>query len=98
MALFIARWPDGSAWLVDAESMAEVANILDEVSDPGACEVQPYEGPFAVELRPAKRREDEAIFDFRETAAADTTSEMQGAILKAAYPRLHAALERARRE
>jgi hypothetical protein len=38
MALFIARWPDGSAWIVDAESMSNVAEILDEID---ACRSPP---------------------------------------------------------
>lgn len=74
MTLFIARWPDGSAWIVDAESMSDVAEILDEVADPGACEVQEYAGPFAIELRPASAPQGGAIFEFsRRTATPPTT-------------------------
>jgi hypothetical protein len=97
MALFIARWPDGSAWIVDAESMPEVAEMLDEVADPGACEVQEYAGPFAIELRPAAQRPSGAIFEFCQTDG-DTAYDMQETILEAAFPQLHAALDAVRGE
>lgn len=95
MALFIARWPDGSAWIVDAESMSEVAEILDEVADPGACEVQKYAGPFAIELRPASAPQGGAIFEFS-PPDGDTAYDMQEALLEAAFPRLQVALDAAR--
>jgi hypothetical protein len=97
MALFIARWPDGSAWIVDAESMPDVAELLDEVADPGACEVQEYAGPFVIELRPAAQRQGGAIFEFA-TTDGDTDYDMQEALLEAAYPQLHAALDAVRGE
>lgn len=80
MALFIARWPDGSAWIVEAESMVDVAELLDEVDDPGACEVQKYVGPFAVALRPAVKRVGTPLLEFGPTEG-DTDYEMQEAIL-----------------
>lgn len=92
MALFIARWPDGSAWIVEAEYMSEVAEILDEIADPGACEVQEYAGPFAIELRPASQPHGGAIFEFSLTDG-DTAYDMQQALLEAAFPRLQAALD-----
>lgn len=95
MALFIARWPDGSAWIVEAESMPDVAELLDEVGDPGACEVQEYVGPFAVALRPAVKRVGTPLLEFGPTEG-DTDYEMQEAILEAAFPELRAALETAR--
>jgi hypothetical protein len=74
--------------------MPEVADVLDEVADPGACEVREFEGPFAVELRPTERPENGRLFDFSETEASDTNGEMREAILAAAYPILRTALER----
>jgi hypothetical protein len=97
MALFIARWPDGSAWIVEADSMPEVAEILDEVADPGACEVQEYDGPFAIEMRPAAHHEGGNPFSFG-PIDGDTSYEMQEAILEAAFPHLRADMESARGE
>ncbi|HEU4735001.1 MAG TPA: hypothetical protein VFT22_44215 [Kofleriaceae bacterium] len=94
MALFIARWPDGSAWILEAESMPDVAEILDEVADPGACEVQEYTGPFAIELRPVSQPQDGAIFEFSLTDG-DTAYDMQQALLEAAFPGLQVALDAA---
>lgn len=92
MALFIARWPDGSAWIVEAASMADVADVLDEVADPGACEVREYTGPFAIELRPTAEPMDGTLLEVR-PIDGETHYEMQEALLEAAFPHLRATLE-----
>jgi hypothetical protein len=68
--------------------MAEVADILDQEADPGACEVYPYKGPLAIELRPAE--------DFTlecSVIGTDTGYDMNRAIMKLAYPALLQVLE-----
>ena len=50
--VYLARWPDGSATLLTARSLVEVADLLDEIGDPGGCEVAPYDGAVCVHLRP----------------------------------------------
>lgn len=52
--LFLARWPDGSATLLSASSLDEVADLLDEVADPGACSVVEFEGDVCFDLRLAE--------------------------------------------
>jgi hypothetical protein len=67
--------------------MEQVANILDEEADPGACEVYPYKGPLAIELRPSN----DGTLEF--SRAGDTGYDMNMAITKLAYPALHKVLE-----
>lgn len=96
MGLYVARWPDGTAWIVSADSLAGVADVLDEADDPGACEVQPFDGPFAVELRlPKESNEANSSLEFSQTDAPDTNYEMQRRLLELAYPHVAAALEHA---
>jgi hypothetical protein len=55
--LWLVRWPDLSAALIRAHSKHEVRMTMDELADPGGCDIQPYEGPLWFELElPAKIR------------------------------------------
>ena len=86
MGLYVARWPDGTVWIVNAGSLAGVADVLDEVGDPGACEVQPFDGPFAIEAcLPKESRGADASLEFSETDAPDTNYEMRARLLELAY-------------
>jgi hypothetical protein len=67
--------------------MEEVADILDEAGDPGACEVRPYTGPLALEFKPSADFE----LDFS-MAGGDTAYDMRLALLNAAYPALRKTL------
>ncbi|MFQ5988189.1 MAG: hypothetical protein ACE5H6_04990 [Dehalococcoidia bacterium] len=50
MSLYLVRWPDLSVSIVRARDRQELDHILDEVSDPGACEIKQYNGPFHIAL------------------------------------------------
>lgn len=97
MALFLARWPDGSAWIVSAAAMSEVADILDEAGDPGMCEVQAYDGPFAIELRVPEKPQEGTLLTVSLTGS-ETSAQMQEVVVEAAFPRVHEALQAADRD
>jgi hypothetical protein len=52
MKNYICKWPNGDVVLVSARNRQEVRLILDEVGDPGNCEIVQFKGPFAIELNP----------------------------------------------
>lgn len=87
--LYIARWPDGSAWIVQASSLEEVADILDEEGDPFGAEVEPYNGALAIEIRPDKDVGEVEIRSCRGETGNDTVDD----ILKKAFPKLNEVLE-----
>lgn len=88
MKLFVARWPDGTAWIVRARSLPDVADILDRAADPGPCDVAEYDGPFALQIRPAPTTKDASYVVFEDAEADDVTIEMHEHLLKVAYPTL----------
>jgi hypothetical protein len=97
MRLFVARWPDGTAMIISAESMSEVAGRLDEVGDPGACEVVPLDGPIAIVARPRSEPPGELWLDVS-LDALDDALDVQRAIMAAAFPALHELIEQRRGE
>lgn len=90
--LFVARWPDGSAMLVAARSLEEVADRLDEIGDPGACEVAPYDGPFALSFEPAVGAMPSDLLE-PSFHALDDSVDVQRALMRAAFPELAAATD-----
>lgn len=93
--LFVARWPDGTAMIISAESMAEVAGKLDEVGDPGACEVVPLDGSIAIVARPCSSPAGEMYLDVS-LDALDDALEVQRSIMAAAFPALYELIEQSR--
>jgi hypothetical protein len=91
MKLFLARWPSGVSLLVRAGHPEDVANILDELGDPGTCEVTEYRGPLVVECRVEVGDEDTPVLRVRD-AAVDANDEMLREVSGAAYPALSALL------
>lgn len=90
--LFVARWPDGTAMILSAASMADVADRLDEVGDPGTCEVEPLEVPLALVVRPARAPHDGFFLD-PSFDALDDSIDLERAVMTAAFPHLGAMVE-----
>lgn len=91
MPLFVARWPDGTAWLVSAESMEDAADILDQGGDPGACEVHRYSGPVAFEF---KLDETQGTLK-AQIAPVDHGEAMQEEVIARAFPKVGKAINEA---
>jgi hypothetical protein len=51
--LFVARWPSGITTLISADSLEDAFVLLDDVDDPGSCEVTPYVGNLWLTVRPS---------------------------------------------
>ena len=51
MLIYLVRWPDLSASLVQAESEEHLLDILDQVGNPDDCEWSIYEGPLFIDFR-----------------------------------------------
>lgn len=90
--LYVARWPGGRAMIISADSMTEVAARLDEVGDPGTCEVTPLDHPVALVLRPRGLPVGGSLHEVSLDALEDAL-EVQQAINRAAFPHLHALIE-----
>lgn len=95
--LYVARWPDGTAMILSADSMADVAERLDEVGDPGTCEVVALQGPLALCLRPKFEPTEPFYFDLS-LDTLDDALDVQRAIMRAAFPLLHEMIEQSRDE
>ncbi len=89
--VYLARWPDGSATLLTARSLVEVADLLDEIGDPGGCEVAPYDGAVCVHIRPQPNPEagylalHEGSFEYEDARVS---------LLHAAFPSLAELVDR----
>ncbi len=89
--VYLARWPDGSATLLTARSLVEVADLLDGIGDPGGCEVAPYDGAVCVHLRPQPNPEagylalHEGSFEYEDARIS---------LLRAAFPILAELVDR----
>ena len=51
MPIYLVRWPDLSASLVQAEGEEHLLDILDQVGNPDDCEWSIYEGPLFIDFR-----------------------------------------------
>ena len=51
MLIYLVRWPDLSASLVQAESELRLLDILDQVGNADDCEWSVYEGPLFIDFR-----------------------------------------------
>jgi hypothetical protein len=95
MRLYVARWPNGTAMVVSAESMADVADRLDELGDPGTCEVVQLDVPLALVVRPAREQRG-AMFLETSLDALDDAIDVERAIMSAVFPRLSEVVEQSR--
>ena len=86
--LFLARWPDGSATLLTASCLEEVADKLDELGDPGKCEVSVYDGPIAIDIKPRQSVDGDEYLDVA-LARFEDTLETQLEIMRVGFPKLH---------
>jgi len=50
MPIYMVRWPGLSVSLIRARNEEELADIIDEVSDPGGCKWNVYKGPLWLDL------------------------------------------------
>ena len=93
--LYLARWPTGAVTLLAAESLEQVADLLDQVDDAAECEVVPYDGELWLTMQPASDPEAGPLaLVHRPTLEVDSQEE----IVEKAYPVLHRLIESARRE
>ncbi len=60
---------------------------MDEIDDPGTCEVSRYDGPLAISIRPMPLPDGEVFINVS-FDALDDTRDVQRAIVRGAYPRL----------
>src|SRR2546425_11945635 len=51
MPIYLVRWPDLSASLVQADGEEHLLDILDQVGNPDDCEWNIYEGPLFIDFR-----------------------------------------------
>ena len=51
MLIYLVRWPDLSASLVQADGEEHLLDILDQVGNPDDCEWSIYEGPLFIDFR-----------------------------------------------
>src|SRR3989442_11196445 len=51
MPIYLVRWPDLSASLVQAQGEDELLDILDQVGNPDDCEWSIYNGPLFIDFR-----------------------------------------------
>src|SRR5437870_9647978 len=51
MSIYLVRWPDLSASLVQADGEEQLLDILDQVGNPDDCEWSVYEGPLFIDFR-----------------------------------------------
>ena len=51
MPIYLVRWPDLSASLVQAEGEELLLGILDQVENPDDCEWSLYDGPLFIDFR-----------------------------------------------
>src|SRR6266581_2015799 len=51
MLIYLVRWQDLSASLVQAETEEHLLDILDQVGNPDDCEWSIYEGPLFIDFR-----------------------------------------------
>ena len=51
MPIYLVRWPDLSASLVQADAEDHLLDILDQVGNPDDCEWNIYEGPLFIDFR-----------------------------------------------
>ena len=51
MPIYLVRWPDMSASLVQAEDRDDLVTRLDEVADPGGCTWEVFEGQLWVDFK-----------------------------------------------
>ena len=104
--VYLVRWANISASLVQADDEDHLATLLDEVGDPGAAIWEEYDGPLWIEFGPKRHlTEPYAIVDDFDTetgpadflragpACGDTSYEMYATILERLFPHLHVALE-----
>jgi len=120
MPIYLVRWPDLSASLVQAEGEEHLLDILDQVGNPDDCEWSIYEGPLFIDFRlPVEWNiqddrhttsigpQQAVIGDVRSIVTGNIVQAMQlclaggddgyetGAeVLRLAFPKLHAAMER----
>ena len=120
MPIYLVRWPDLSASLVQAEGEEHLLDVLDQVGNPDDCEWSIYEGPLFIDFRlPVEwsiqddRRatpvapQQAVIGDVGPMTTGNIVEAMQlclaggddgyetGAeVLRLAFPKLHAAIER----
>ena len=120
MPIYLVRWPDLSASLVQAEGEEHLLDVLDQVGNPDDCEWSIYEGPLFIDFRlPVEW----SIQDDRRAtpvaphqavigdvgpmttgniveamqlclASGDDGYETGAEVLRLAFPKLHAAMER----
>ena len=118
MPIYIVRWPDLSASLVQAEGEEHLLDILDQVGNADDCEWSIYDGPLFIDFRlPVQWSIEEpaaiqgnprrvVIGDIGELAGGNIIENMQlslaegddghetgAAVLRLAFPKLHAAME-----
>lgn len=85
MPLFLARFPGGQSLIVNAESLEGVADVVDEVADPGECEVSEYQGPLVLRCQIDLSDDDNPVLALS-NAQVDASEEMLKAVIQAAYP------------
>jgi hypothetical protein len=51
MSIYLVRWPDLSASLVQADGEEHLLDILDQVGNPDDCEWNIYDGPLFIDFR-----------------------------------------------
>lgn len=108
MPLYIVRWANISASLIQADDDDHLQELLDEEGDPGSAIWEEYDGPVWIEFDPKRRETKDHGFEIDTdsfsadtspseflrpgVAQTDTCFAMYRAILRQLFPHLHRAL------
>lgn len=93
--LYLARWPDGTATIFSAMSFEHAVDRIDEVGDPGECEVVALDDDLWLTMRPSDDPEESMLALCRRPIAE---IDSQPAIVAAAFPVLSKLVEASKRD
>lgn len=93
--LYLARWPSGAVSVLSAESMDQVVDHLDQVTDASECEVVPFDGDLWLTMGPA---DDPSVSPLSLLHRPTLEIDSQEAIIEKAFPVLHKVIEASRHE
>jgi len=76
---YICKWPDHTISVCQARSRQELLELLDEISDPGSCEIKYYPEPLGFEVYPqypfrSKRDNKSYVIPEKDTLSSDCLS------------------------
>jgi hypothetical protein len=91
--LYIARWPDGTATVFTAHSMEHAVDRIDEIGEPGLCEVAELGADLWLTFRPSPRNPEDGplMLCYRPVVEIDSQQD----IIAAAFPVVSQVIESA---